>query len=328
MTSKALHKLSISLFIIIVIGITMGCATVSQVPTAPVTASSTPTEEFIPTATLKPTEKTTETLEPISDTTLLPTPSISLNDPGAISLTTECRRVVDGLYNLKKDLGLPDHYTTENPVKQDGEFDPNQYFQVLNHLSIAPGYTLDFVYFSDHLGGKPLVYARETSQASFETYEEVLAFWGGEVYSENSYSPLYHSYDYLEFVEVDDSPESYLEQIFLAFQGDQFYLWWHALYHDAMILCEPGDLNYIDRAFDDWSDMGIEFPGEIAQKAEQIDYTPTIVLTDDTVTLRLVSFSKWGGFFEVIYTLERGNPENILDAQFNPLIEYDCQIAF
>jgi hypothetical protein len=250
-----------------------------------------------------------------------------VNQPGAVSLAVECRRVVDELADLKKDVELPEHYIQDDLEKRNNEFDPKMYFPILKHLTMISGYELDFVYYSDYMGGKPLLYARETGQVSVKTYEALMAAWGEEVHDESSYATLYHAYDYLEYLAIDGSPESYFDYVTMALQGDQFYLFWHGLYHDTMILCDPGDLAAVQQDFEVFGDSGIKLPDDIAQQAEKIDYTPIVVLTEDTVMLRLVTFSKWGGFRESIYTFERDNPLNVLDAQFNPLIEYDCQVS-
>jgi hypothetical protein len=114
-------------------------------------------------------------------------------------------------------------------------------------LNIAPGYQLDYLYFLDHLGGKPVLYARPIDNAPFQTYEEFLQSYGEEISGESSYAALNHAYDYLDQIQIDGSPESYFQFIVLALLGDQFYLDWHGLYNDTMILCDSSDLARVDR---------------------------------------------------------------------------------
>lgn len=311
---KLHRRFWIIVVLVLVIG-TSGCGGVTPVPTP----TNTPTKTPIPEPTSTPTP------EPSPTATLVTVPTSSLSDPDAISLKNECRNIIDGLYSLKQDLGLPDHYTAENSVRQATDFDPNQYFQVFTHLKMKPGYTLDFIYFQDELGGKPLVYARKSNTAPFPTYEEFLKSYGEEMSGERSYAQLNHAFDYLEQVQIDKTPESYYEFVLLAFLGDQFYLQWHGLYNDSRVFCEPKDLQFVD---EDMKDFDLEFPAEVNNSIEQIDFEPTILITDETVSVRIVAFTKWGGFWENIYVMDKENPLNLRDIQSNTLLEYDCGINF
>ena len=314
-------KLYRSFFVMVMFALvvgTTGCGAVTPVPT------STPTE--IPTKTPIPTAAYTPTLDPSSTATFAPIPTSSINDQSAISLTNECRTVVDGLYNLKKDLGLPDHFTTEDSFRQATDFDPNQYFQVFTHLKITSGYKLDYIYFSDELGGKPLLYARKSGATPFKTYEEFLKSYGEEMSGERSYSQLNHAFDYLDKIQTDKSPESYYQFIVLASLGDQFYLSWHGLYNDAKILCDPSDMKYVN---DDMKDFDVEFPQNVKDGITEIDFKPVVAVGEKTVTVRFVTFTKWGGFYENIYNMEKDTvPMKLIDVQWHPLIEYDCGISF
>jgi hypothetical protein len=285
------------------------------------------------TASMKPTIRPAFTLfpspspppPPSPTSTLLPVPTTSLGQPPALSLTTTCRTVMQGLRDLKKDLGLPQHFLSEPPVRTPQDFDPNQYFTVFTHLSLDRGYTLDYVYFLDDLGGKPVIYARRAGSPSFQSYAEFLQSYGEEVSGERSYGSLKHEGDYLEKIRPDGTPESYFEFAALALLGNQFYLWWHGLYNDTMILCEKSDLERIDQ---DLRDFDLTLPAKVAQRAQQIDFTPAVLVEEQSVTIRLVTFSKWGGFWEYVYVMDKANPAHLLDAQYNPLVEYDCGIAF
>ena len=309
-------KLHQQLLAIVILGLalgTTGCGGVTPVHT------STPSRTPIPTATYTPT------LEPSPTVAIPPVPTISVNNQSALPISSECRAVVDGLYNMKKDLGLPDHFTQENPFRLDSEFNPNSYFNVLTHLQITSGYKLDYIYFNDELGGLPLVYAKRSSNAPFQSYAELLNSLGEEFEGERSYGQLRHKYDYLEQIQIDKTPESYFEFITLAFLGDQFYLWWHGLYNDSIILCDPSDMQYVDA---EMKSFEIEFPQNVRDRIEEIDFSPVVIVGDSDVTVRFVAFTKWGGFFENVYVMDKENPMQILDVKFNPLIEYDCGINF
>lgn len=72
----------------------------------------------------------------------------------------------------------------------------------------------------------------------------------------------------------------------------------------------------------------IEFPQDVKDRIEQIDFSPMVIIDENSVTVRYVTFTKWGGFFENVYVMDKDNPMQLLDVKFNPLIEYDCGISF
>jgi hypothetical protein len=80
--------------------------------------------------------------------------------------------VVAALVKLHPD-DIPKHLIQKYPVRVEGDFDPNAYFPVLRHLSMKPGYTLDYVYhYMDHFGGNPCLYARAVDEKSLESFIE------------------------------------------------------------------------------------------------------------------------------------------------------------
>ena len=320
---KAPLNLLVVLILAFIIFSILGCAALAPQPTPTPTATSTSTT--IPTKTPIPTATATETPKPSPTPTIPPVPTISIDTQSAINMQADCRQAIDGFHNLKNGLGLPDHFMSENPLRQAADFDPNQYFNVLTHLKLASGYKLDYVYFNDELGGLPLVYARKSSSAPYKSYSELLKSYGEDVTGERSYGELLHKYDYLEKVKIDKTPESYLEFVTLAFLGDQFYLWWHGLYNDAVILCDSSDQQYVDAELNDFE---IEFPQDVIDRIDKIDFTPIVIVDESTVTVHFVTFTKWGGFFENIYVMDKGDPMQLLDVEFNPVVEYDCGIAF
>ena len=315
------HNIFTAMVMILVIISATSCGAVTPAPTP----TNTPTKTPIPTSTKTPGPTRTHTPSPIPTATLVTVPTSALRGSNAASFTDECRRVIDGLYSLKADLGLPEHFTAENPFRETTDFNPNKYFQVFKHLKIKPGYTLDYVYFQDELGGKPVVYARKTNAAPFQTYEEFLKSYGEEMSGERSYAMLNHVFDYLEQIETDKTPESFYEFVILAFLGDQFYLYWHGLYHDEKILCDSSDMQYVDK---DMQGFELEFPQDVKDNIEKIDFESRVLTNDDTVSVRIVLFTKWGGFWENIYVMDKENPLGLRDIQSNWILNYDCGISF
>jgi hypothetical protein len=292
---------------------TLGCA---AIPAAPlVTRTPAPTLSLAPTGTLPPTPQPT----------LAPLQTASVNDPAAISLTGTCRSTIDGLAALTQGLKLPEHFTAKNDMRQPGDFDVNDYFKVFTHLKMAPGYALDYVYFGNGMGGSPILYARDINKPPFENYEAFLKSYGDAPSDQRSDNTLNHAEDYIKKIQPDGSPDSYFQFLALIRLGGQFYLSWHANYDDLKILCDASDLKTITQ---DLEEFQIPLPPEILGQAAKIDFQPVALVIGDTITLRYVAFTKWGGFYEVIYVLDKQSPTKPITVKGNLLIEYNCGIAF
>ena len=65
------------------------------------------------------------------------------------------------------------------------------------------------------------------------------------------------------------------------------------------------------------------------KQARELDLTPTVEFPDEsTAVVRLITFSKWGGFTESKYTISRQYPHGMLSKDTKILIEYDCGVQF
>ncbi len=250
-----------------------------------------------------------------------PTLASSLQPPQPIPLSDICQTSMNGLSELTQNLELPQHFSTANPFRQDSDFDPNRYFDVLTHLDIQPGYQLDYIYFKDTLGGKPLIYARKTSAAPFKTYADFLQSYGEKTSSNQSYNLTNHAFDYLQNIDIDPSEEGYFQFVTLALLADQYYLTGSGLYNDTQILCGIQDL---DKVTTQLKEIEQVLPKEIIDQAKKIDYTPSVQIENDKVTIRFVTFTKWGGFGEMVFVLNPRAPSDLKDVYRKVLVEYDC----
>jgi hypothetical protein len=231
-------------------------------------------------------------------------------ESGAIST---CRLTMDAMTVLMSGLEFPANFQTENPVKAGGEFDVMQYFKVLDHLSMQPGYVLDYVYHFDGMGGYPVLYARPAEQPPYPTEADLPA-------SEASKK-------YLEYVQVDETPESYFQFVVLSMMGRQFYLYWHADYNDSQIVCERADVRRILSSLD--GDFGYRIAIPSWFKAFLLkNISPSVKINSETVEVQLVTFTHWGGFYLQTYTLNRSVPHTIQDVQEKNLVPYDCGVMF
>jgi hypothetical protein len=225
-----------------------------------------------------------------------------------------CQKAISALTEMRSNLTFPPYFSERNPAKRGGEFDPNRYFQAFTHLKMRDGFTLDYVYHRDGLGGYPVLYARPVDQAPYV--------------NETAYKAAGNHPDYLEFVVPQDNPEGYFEYAAFAMTANQFYLDWHANYNDWQVVCGMDDVDEIIRSLESGGSLGRPMSAPQQQEARAIeDQHPAVALNDETATVTMLVFTKWGGFYR--RTLMIGRRDNsIRDEQNRPLVEYDCGVAF
>jgi hypothetical protein len=235
--------------------------------------------------------------------------------PTSTPVSTAWQQTVDAV-NALQPGEIPAHLQQEDAVRDGTEFDPNRYFSALTHLSLEPGYLLDYVYYFDGMGGLPMLYARPADQPPYADY----AAYGAAVGN-----PGDQRSSYLDHVRTDGTAEGFFQLVVLRITAGQFYLFWHANYNDAQIVCDRARLEGLIAMIQDTSQ---DLPADVVRQARSIDYTPVIEFQGDTVRVRIVTFSMWGGFSEEVYTINKSFPHQFLDVDTNVLVPYDCGIMF
>ncbi len=222
---------------------------------------------------------------------------------------------VDALTKLTGGLETPSHLQQEDARKDGTEFDANQYFAALPHLSMETGYLLDYVYLFDGMGGLPMLYARPADQAPYATYTEYSQAVAGETDRSS----------YLDYVKVDGTPEGFFEYTVLYIMGGQFYLFWHANYNDALVIASRGGFDSLLTTMESWD---LELPDNVKSQARRIDFNPVVEVQENTVRVQVVVFSKWSGFARETYVIEKAFPHKITLEGQEILVPYDCGIMF
>jgi hypothetical protein len=311
---------------IILIASFAACSTQTDSPeTAVKTQAASPGPTLAPTsAVLSPglPDKSNSTNTP--STTQLPVFTLDPAPPSAY------QQVVDSLRSLATGAPIPASFKVGNSSDQSylrpvDAFDVNNYFTVLNHLTMQPGYVLDYIYHDYSLGAQPYIYARKTSDPPFNTLTELtntLKEGNLPFYDQNKLL-----YTYLEHVRVDDTPEGFFQFISLRITGAQFYLFWHAGLSDHKIIC---DLEALDKTL--LSLRGLygqsdEKLFDVQKQSRNLDLGPQIEIQDNSVIVKVVIFSKWGGLIREEYTITRQFPHKVIDSKTVTLIPYNCGIV-
>jgi len=207
---------------------------------------------------------------------------------------------------------IPEHLQKEDATREAGDFDPNSYFKVLKHLSMRPGYVLDYVYqFDPSFGGLPRLYARPVCEQPLRSAEE--------------YEHWRTTNSLLNFLETDDSAAGFFElAVFLQIAG-QFYLFWHANYNDHRIVCDGEALETILTSPNDFGNL---LSDGVIEQARALDVEPLVVFDDETVRVQVLLFTKWGGFSRATFTISRDFPHQIEAVKSETLVPYDCGVMF
>lgn len=252
----------------------------------------------------------------------------SLGAGGRIS-PDSAQSAVDAVASLKSDLRMPENFRNANAEKKGGEFDVNRYFSVLTHLSMSPGHVLDYVYRYSYSGGDPVLYARKSFEAPYLNYSGYLDATGAVVTSwppsDEQMKRLKESrYGYLDHVRTDGTEAGFFELAVLRVMGAQFYLWWHANYNDARIICNKAGLD----ALLSKKPFGRDLRAQLGEKAASLDLAPSVEFRDNHAIVKVVVFTKWGGFQRRTFTFNRKFPHRILDETRETLLRYDVGVMF
>ena len=123
---------------------------------------------------------------------------------------------VRSIKKLQEKSFIPSSKEEIKKLKED--FNLQDYFTILDKIWVEEGYKFSFEYYKEHLGSEPILV----------TYPE-----GNPPDNE---SLTLNSDKYLEHIQLDGTPESYLQYIILKIIGGQFALRWHANYNDTEII--------------------------------------------------------------------------------------------
>jgi hypothetical protein len=308
LSSRANAAVVSALVFSFLIGCTSAAPTSPPQPTVNLTAPPSPTNTPMP--TVSPPATATPTLVPPNAT------------PRPLS---PCQQTVADVAALWIDYLFPEHLLEVDAVKTGEDFDVNAYFSVLDHLAMQPGYVLDYLYDYNGSGGSPVIYARSEDQDPYLTFSEFYADTIGDRTWEEWFEVS--RVEYMDHIRVDDTEEGFFQYVVLRKMGTQFYLFWHANYNDDRIIC---DQSLLDELLADLAepDFGLELSPELQDQARALDVEPRVEIGEDAVEVRVVIFTKWGGFIEERYTIARSFPHKVLEEETETLVPYDCGINF
>ena len=238
-----------------------------------------------------------------------------------VSDTEGWQEQVDALKALRR-MPIPEHFLyLDVPVDED-IFNPNELLDILDHLQLKPGYLLDFVYYEDGSQGFPILYARQEGAPSFQTIEDY-----SEAFEQCDQPGSVILCSHMDAILTDGTDAGYFQWVLMHLMGDQFYLFWHALYHDHEIIASQEKLTDLVESLAE-KQNGDPLSPELKDQALEINPAPVVTIEDDKVSVRVIVFTKWGGFYEAIYNLSAEAPHQVIDIETENLVPYDVMIMF
>ena len=226
----------------------------------------------------------------------------------------------------------------EDVEKSASEFRIDHYFDILDRVELEKGWLVDYLYLQQGIGGGPEIIAYP--EAKKEEYTKIINKINDNELDYNlrdsDSENIIHTFlnyddvdNYLDHIKLDESEESYLQFVILAALGSQFSLFWHALYNDHEFVCtsEKAEkiIKRINRSKQEMSFMEDDI---FAEQLENIKFDPQITIKEDKVVVRLVFFTKWGGFIEAKYQVKKDFPHKIIERETETLIDYNCGYVY
>jgi hypothetical protein len=263
---------------------------------------------------------------------------LSSCDPDVVTTSPEnaifaawCQETANKVKDIQPSK-IPDNLTHGDSGKTGGEWDANTIFSQLKHLSMEDGYVLDYVYDFDGTGGSPLLYTRPADTAPLKTYDEFGEAVSNYTRPENDLTAVWFVMGektgiFGNKIKIDGTREGYFEYTILQLLGEQFYLFWHANYNDLRIVSDPVEMEILLQNLGE-TDFGLPVSEGFKRDARKINLQPTVDINGDTVTVTLVTFTNWGGFYRLAFTMYRNYPHLVIGLEDKQLLKYDCGVMF
>lgn len=228
---------------------------------------------------------------------------------------------VDAIKVLRQ-MPIPEHFLYIDVPVDENIFDPNELLDILDRLQLKPGYLLDFIYYEDGSQGLPYLYARQDEAPSFQTIEDY-----SEAFEQCDQPGSVILCNHMDAILTDGTEAGFFQWVVLHLMGDQFYLFWHALYHDHEIIASQETLTDLVESLAE-TQHGEPLSPELKDQALAINPAPVVMIDEDKVSIRVIVFTKWGGFYEAIYELSANAPHQLINLEMKNLVPYDINIMF
>ncbi len=196
------------------------------------------------------------------------------------------------------------------------DFDLNEYFNIFGYIRINQGFALGYVYYDrSSLGGRPIIYHACQEQTPYDDYEAYEKAAGGRA----AVSRKIVEREFIHAIQTDDVPEAFFELAVFCELAGNFYLYWHDLDVDKIIIVSTGDIEdvFLKTENEHWR---IPLTSKQKRRARKIKTFPEVEMGDDVVRVSLTYFRQSGGFYRGNYYFERTFPHRLLKVERENLV--------
>lgn len=190
-------------------------------------------------------------------------------------------------------------------------FKTDDYFSILKNISLEETWKLGFIYCRDNDGAAPILIAYQ-SEAEYKTL-------GDKITRGYRSAKIYGNEEYWPHIKLDGTDDGFFEYVVLSILGSQFSLDSRANYNDIEIVCTKQAIREI---------VKITRPDEqFIKQAQFVDPTPSVTFDKKQAIVRIVIFTKWGGFIEKRYHIGLQFPHKINKIKAKALAKFKCGVV-
>lgn len=130
----------------------------------------------------------------------------------------------------------------------------------------------------------------------------------------------------MEQIRIDGTAEGFFEFVTLRIMGKQFNLWWHSNYDDYKIIADNSGLEKVLKTTSGTAGM-TQRPPDFEQKARLLNFYSSVSFEGSMANVRVVTFTKWGGFIQRSYAISRDFPHKVIKEESKTLLEYRINLT-
>jgi len=206
-------------------------------------------------------------------------------------IAIELQNQIDSIHVLQHRAAFPNEPSQADSCHK--LFNVEDYFKIFTHLHLQAGWRINYMYTADVGGHYPVIIAYiDSMPVNIDSLKNRYNDFLGSINFVNYI-------EYLDHVVVDTTMTGFIQFVTLRIIGSQFALGWHANYNDETVVCTREAIDHLLDTYNMKSDRGL------LKDVKRIDPAPWAGTQDDYIIVRLVTFTKWGGFFEKKYYLSK-----------------------
>ena len=138
-------------------------------------------------------------------------------------------------------------------------------------------------------------------------------------------------FDYCDLIKTtehitlkENNKKGFYQLLIFKIAGEDFAKFWHSNYGNNEIICSRKSLlNLVNQ-----NDLYHNFDRNTKKQMKEVDLTPIVFESNDTIKFRLLSFNSWSGLSENFFSINKKFPHKVTMIKNKILVEYNCKIIY